>query len=394
MQLKATHIKQALHQELLRILRYWQQNTVDEAYGGFVGKIDCKNQVVPMATKGIILNTRILWSFAAAAQYLNTTEYDEVCHRAYQYLCRYFFDKEHGGVIWEVDFEGNPVNSRKQVYAQAFAIYSLAEYYSYCQAEEAKQQALAIFQLLEDKAKDPFKGGYLEAFDRDWSPLEDMRLSPKDLNAAKTMNTHLHVVEAYTRLLQVTGDEEVRAALRQLTALYNQRFLAREGYFHLFFDEDWHLQSQVSSYGHDIESAWLLLDAAIVVGDEEQTRLCEHNIATIADRMLAEAIDHDGAVLYEKDLCTGEIDQDRHWWPQVECMVGLAYQHMLSGDARYLQSIEGIWQYTTKNLLDKYAGEWYFRVDQNGKPYAEDLVSMWKAPYHTTRACMVINEVL
>ena len=391
---RTENIKDALHQELLRILTYWTQNTVDQEYGGFVGRINFQNEVVPQASKGIILNTRILWSFSAAAQYLATDAYDEICHRAYHYLKDHFFDRQYGGVCWEVDFEGTVVNSRKQVYAQAFAIYALSEYYAHSQVAEAKNEALALFSLLEENARDRKAGGYLEALDREWQPLEDMRLSAKDLNAAKTMNTHLHILEAYTRLWQVRGDIHVKEALQQLIDLYNHRFLAEEGYYHLFFDEQWGLKSHNTSYGHDIESAWLVLEAARAVGDPSQISSCEATAAKIAARVLGEAIDEEGALLYEKDLCSGVVDKDRHWWPQVECMVGFAYHYQETNDLRYLTAIENLWKYTEGNLLDIRSGEWYFRVDQQGKPYEEDVVSMWKAPYHTTRACMVINRIL
>lgn len=387
------HLKEDLHQELKNILSYWSKNTLDDTHGGFVGKINSQNEVIPKASKGVILNTRILWSFSAASNHLKTSEYKTNCNRAYHYIKQFFKDNVHGGVFWELDYKGNPINKRKQVYAQSFAIYALSEYYILTNNEDAKTWAIELFALIETNAKDKINNGYVEAFNEDWSPIEDMRLSPKDMNATKTMNTHLHILEAYTSLLKIFNSDDVRNALKNLIELIQEKFLNSNYNYDLFFDTNWNLQSSIVSYGHDIETAWLVIEAAKAVGNNYILTKTETTAILVADAFLEYGIDAEGAVINEKNLDTNKIDADRHWWPQMEALVGLKYVYELTHKPKYIEASLKIWDFTKNNLIDKIHGEWHFRVDKNGKVYTEeDKVSMWKAPYHTSRACILLQN--
>ncbi|UII32298.1 AGE family epimerase/isomerase [Fulvivirga ulvae] len=387
-----TRLRSELSNELDRILNYWASNTIDEAHGGFYGAIDHHNKVILKASKGIILNSRILWAFSAASNHLKTEKYASLCHRAFDYIKDHFYDTRHKGVFWELDSKGKPINKRKQVYAQAFCIYAFSEYYIYSGNEEAKLLAIEIFECLEKYSRDKEKGGYMEAFDEDWSTLEDVRLSPKDMNADKTMNTHLHVLEAYTTLLKIHKSEKLKESLRHLVDIFQNKFLNKKNHYELFFDKDWNLLSNTVSYGHDIESAWLVLEAARCICDDDLQSACEASLIKVADTFLSEGIDAEGAVMNEKNMDTGALDDDRHWWPQVEAMVGLEYAYKLTDNNEYLEKCFEIWEFTKKHLIDRQNGEWHFRVDRHGNPYTEEhKVSMWKAPYHTTRACIILT---
>lgn len=387
-------LQKELHEELINILSYWKKFALDKEQGGFVGRILNDNTVIPEASKGIILNTRILWSFSSASNYLQSKAYIDICDRAYLYLKNQFKDNKNNGVFWELDFKGNPINKRKQVYAQAFCIYALSEYYLLTNFSEAKEWAIEIFDLLENFAHDKNKKGYVEAFDENWNSIEDMRLSNKDMNAAKTMNTHLHVLEAYTALYKIYPNKKLKEALAELAELFCTTFLHKNNHFNLFYDKAWKLLSNFVSYGHDIETVWLVTEAAKVINNNKILKKINKITIKVADTFLEEAIDIDGAVLYEKNLTTNKIDRDKHWWPQVEAIIGLKYAHNLTKDQKYLNASYKIWEFTKLNLLDTINGEWFFRVDKNGKVYTEeDKVSMWKAPYHTSRACIEINKL-
>lgn len=385
-------LKLEMNAELKNVLDYWVNNTLDQEHGGFVGKINHFNNIVPQASKGIILNTRILWSFSAASNYVQNDMYLPICDRAFQYLQDHFKDKTHGGVFWELDYMGNSVNRRKQIYAQAFAIYALSEYYQFTQNEEAKTGALELFHCIEKYAKDTSNLGYFEAFNEDWSPIEDMRLSEKDMNASKTMNTHLHLLEAYTALLKIYDDTLLRDSLKMLVELFLQKFLNKENHYELFFDDSWNLLSNSVSYGHDIETAWLVIEAAKLLNDEDLLQEANSAALKVANTFLTEGIDEEGAVLNEKNRNTGHVDTDRHWWPQVEALVGLKYAYGLQPNTNYIKASLKIWDYVKKHLIDHKNGEWFFRVSKTGAVYTEeDKVSMWKAPYHTSRACIIMN---
>lgn len=388
------NLQQEVHSELFRILDFWRDNAVDEKYGGFIGRRDYQNNLIPKASKGIILNSRILWSFAAASNYLKTDDYKTLCERCYDYLKTYFKDSTHKGVYWELDYLGQPINKRKQVYAQCFTIYALSEYYIYSKNEEAKQWAIELFENVERYAKDNENGGYLEAFKEDWGVIEDMRLSDKDMNAAKTMNTHLHILEAYTSLLKIYDNDTLRNSLKDLVEVMNEKFLNENNHYALFFDEDWNLLSNSVSYGHDIESAWLVLEAAEIIGDEDLHSKSKIIAIEVADTFIKKGIATDGSVINETNLTTNHTDTDRHWWPQMEALVGLKFANEIESKDEYISTSLNIWEYTKNHLLDFEYGEWHFRVDDKGNVYTqEDKISMWKAPYHTSRACIKMNEL-
>ena len=388
-----SQLKSELNSELKNILKYWTKNTLDLEHGGFVGKINHYNKIIIEAPKGIILNSRILWSFSAASNHLKTDEYKAICDRAFNYLKTFFNDKTYEGVFWELDYKGNPLNKRKQVYAQAFTIYALSEYYIFTKNEAAKNWAIVLFELLEKHAKDDLHLGYFEAFNEDWSLIEDMRLSDKDMNASKTMNTHLHVLEAYTSLLKIYDNQELKESLKILVEVFLNKFLNTENHYELFFDDEWNLLSDEVSYGHDIEASWLGIEAAKLIGDDNVLQKTKQVAIKVADTFLAEAIDKKGAVINKKNRVTKHLDSDRHWWPQVEALVGLKYANDLKNNEEYINASLKIWEFTKKHLIDTKNGEWFFRVDKNEQVYTnEDKVSMSKAPYHTSRACIILNS--
>jgi len=338
-----------------------------------------------------VLNARILWTFAAAHRRLVDERYREFAERARSYLMGQFWDPVHGGVFWSVDHMGQPLETHKQTYAQAFALYGLSEYHRATGASDALAEAIKLFQLIEAHTLDPEHGGYLEALSRSWERIEDVRLSDKDLNAPKNMNTHLHVLEAYTNLFRAWPDPLLREKLASLVGLFLEKIIdANKHHLHTFFELDWMPVTEVISFGHDIEASWLLLEAADVLGDATLRAKVREAAIALAGATLLEGIDPDGGLVNEL-LPDGETDSDRYWWVQAEAVVGFvnAYQETQSAD--YLEAAEAIWDFARHHLMAE--DEWYFRVDRNGHPYpGDDKVGMWKCPYHGVRACFEVIE--
>jgi len=387
-------ISVSLANELQNILNYWSTNTVDEINGGFVGERDHYNNLIPNASKGIVLNSRVLWAFSAASNHYKSNEYKDLCDRSYLYLKSSFKDEKFGGVYWELDAKGNPINTRKQVYAQAFMIYALSEYYLFSKNKEALNWAIELFDLIEKYANDTEYKGYIEAFNQDWSPIEDMRLSDKDANEAKTMNTHLHILEAYTNLYKVCRNENLKGKLSELIQLFLSKFMNANNHLNLFFDEQWNLKGDLVSYGHDIETAWLLIEAAKIIEDQVLLSETKRIAVLIADTFIEEGVDNDGGVLNEYDPKTGRLDTDKHWWPQAEALVGLHYAYEITGNEKYLTVSSAILNFIQTKIIDSTNGEWFWRVNKEGTPYTSEYkVGMWKAPYHTSRACIVLNTL-
>ncbi len=307
--------------------------------------------------------------------------------RAYRYLLDHFWDAKNGGFFWMLDYRGQPVETKKQVYAQAFAIYALSEYYLLTQQPEALDKAVQTLALIERYSLDQVRNGYLDAFSRDWQLLDDLRLSDKDANAAKTMNTHLHLLEAYTNLLRTGRYAAVARLWKTFGSLFTDKFIGPQGHQQLFFDENWQPLSDIISFGHDIECSWLLLEAAEVLGEKGWLEKAKTVALRMAEVTLAEGVDPDGGLLNEANA-QGLHDTDKHWWPQAEAIVGFLNAWEISGQEKFYHAAAQSWQFIQQHLLDPSLGEWRWRVNRAGEPdFSEDKVSQWKCPYHNGRAC-------
>jgi mannobiose 2-epimerase len=388
---RLSELKSELNAELNSILNYWLENSPDEINGGFWGKIDNNNQVSLAAPKGSVLNARILWSFSAAYNQKPDEAVLQMAHRAYEYIIAYFIDYEFGGVYWSVDNKGNKLDTKKQVYATAFTIYALSEYYMASGIEEVRDLAVSLYHLLVDKSYDQYKTGYLEAFTRDWQPIKDLRLSAKDANEKKTMNTHLHVLEAYTNLYRIWPDEALRKQIETLIDNFCDHFIdAQTHHLILFFDEDWNRRSDTVSYGHDIEATWLLQEAAEVISDHARQEQIRKICLEIAGATL-EGLDTDGGLWYEYEPAARHLIKEKHWWVQAEAMVGFFNAWQISGDEKYLDLSLNNWAFVKSKILDKQNGEWFWGITADGSVMpGEDKVGLWKCPYHNSRACIEI----
>ena len=382
--------------ELIAIADWWLTNTIDHVQGGFYGEVGADNQPVKNASKGIILNARILWFFSAAASDLQSDAYRQAAQRAYDYILNYFFDKEHGGVYWELDSQGNPINTKKQVYAQAFTIYALTAYYQLTQDQQVLAHALACFDLLEKNTIDRERQGYLEAFTREWGAIDDVRLSEKDLNFPKSQNTHLHVLEAYTTLNRIHPTPEIAAALRYNIELFDKYMIDKDTYhLRMFLDKDWQDHSPGFTYGHDIEASWLIAKALESLGDDDYTKALLPTIVKIADVTLTEGMGAHGHVIDAYDFSTKMHLPDIVWWVQAEALVGFLFAYSETKENKYLNAAEAIWEFIKKFQIDKKNGEWFWLANiDNVQTNVYYKVGFWKCPYHNGRAMMEAAQYL
>lgn len=378
--------------ELLEnILPFWRRRTVDRQFGGFIGELSNDLALKPEAPKGLILNARILWTFSAAFGSLGGDEDAELAIRAKDYLVRHFLDPRHGGYVWTVTQQGDILDGSKKIYGQAFCIYALVEYTRVFGDPEALEHAIAVYRLIETHAREPQHGGYVETLARDWQSCADVRLSDKDMNERKSMNNHLHVLEAYTNLLRVWPDEELAGRLRELIDIFRRHILRPDGrHFDHFFDDAWVPRSDSYTYGHDIEGSWLLCEAADVLGDTELQAEIRLLAARMADAVLREGLDADGGLFYEAR--NGQIiNPGKEWWPQAEAVVGFYNAWQVSGRREFLDAAVRCWQYIQAHIVDQANGEWFWRILPDGRPDpAEPKVSAWKCPYHNGRCCIEI----
>ncbi len=375
------------------ILDFWLNRMPDHERGGFYGRIDGHGNVDTEAEKGAILNARILWAFAAAYRVLGKKEYLDAALRAKDYILEHFVDGEYGGVFWSLNADGTPRDTKKQTYAIGFTIYGMSELARATGDREALDCALALYRSIEQHAFDSAGNGYIEALTREWQPIADMRLSDKDENGSRTMNTHLHVIEPYTNLYRVAPSAELKERLTNLLHIFTHRLLnADTMHLDLFFDDGWHGRRDIQSYGHDIEASWLLHETALVLADDAvlaQTEPCVKAIAAAAD----EGLLPDGSMIYEHWDDGDRTDRSLQWWVQCENVIGHVnlWQHF--GDAHALEVAGRCWQYIKEKLVDNEGGEWFWSINEDGTVNrTDDKAGFWKCPYHNTRMCLEIIE--
>jgi len=384
--------RQRVEKELREnILPFWIKYMKDEENGGFYGKIENDLTIHRDAPKGLVFCSRILWTYSAAYRLFQNPEHLDMAQRAYRYLLDYFEDKEYGGMYWLLDYKGKPLVDKKQIYGNAFAIYGLGEFYKATGNEESLQKAIELYHLIEKYSYDPGNRGYFEACTREWRMTEDLRLSDKDMNEKKSMNTHLHILEAYTNLYRVWKDESLKHKLKEIIEVTVDHIIdPNTRHFILFFDEYWNPKSDLISYGHDIEGSWLLWEAAEVLGDEGLLKKVRGISEGMAYATYQEGLDQDGGLMNEGGP-TGLVDTDKHWWPQAEAAVGFLNAYQLTGDGAFFEASYRSWEFIEKYIIDREKGEWFWRVSKDGKPIQEEAKGdPWKGPYHNGRACMEI----
>ncbi|WP_187263501.1 AGE family epimerase/isomerase [Pontibacter beigongshangensis] len=383
--------KEEVEKELCSILDFWAQYAPDEQNRGFIGKMDNKGQVDIEAPKGSVLNARILWTFSAAYRHTGDKYYLAIAHRAYGYVLAHFLDKLHGGVYWSVTATGEPLNTRKQIYALAFMIYGLSEYYLATRKAEALEVCQELFRWIEQHSFDSEQGGYFEAFSREGELLDDLRLSEKDRNDPKTMNTHLHILEAYANLYRIWPDAQVATQLERLIKIFLDHIVDPDTvHLRLFFSKDWKPAADLVSYGHDIEASWLLLEAAEVLGKQDLVQRAKE-LAIAMAIATTEGLQPDGSLYHELDKATSHFDTHREWWVSAEAMVGFLNAYQLTKKTVFLEHSQNAWEFAKKHLLDKEQGEWRWGVyDDYSRMQEEDKIGFWKCPYHNARACLEV----
>jgi mannobiose 2-epimerase len=380
--------KKEIKIELNEILTFWEKYSVDVENGGFYGAVDVNNVPNVQADKGLILNCRILWTFSAAYQMDPKQGYKKLANRTFNYLNTYFWDAKNKGAYWSVKSTGIPSDTHKQVYAEGFMIYAFTEYYKISKNPQALEKAKIIYQVLQDKCKDQKNGGYYEAYDATWKPIDDNTITQGKADQKKSMNTHLHLIEAFANLYQVYPDKKLKAEIETMLAIFHEKIIANGTTQTLFFTDDWSPRSEAVSFGHDIESAWLLLETAETIKNPTWIK----KMKTLAINMAIEAekgIDpKDGGMWNEKNQ--GHINTEKHWWPQAEAMVGYFNAFQLTGNKKFYALSLGSWSFI-KSELKSPTGEWFWGIDEGKEPMMRNgKIGPWKGPYHNGRACLEI----
>lgn len=371
-----------------QIIPFWK-NLKDEEYGGYYGFLDFELNLDRKADKGAILHSRILWFFTNAYTTLGDKECLEHASHAYRFLKECCIDKENGGVYWSVTYDGKPSDTTKHTYNQAFAIYALSSYYGATKDAEALKLAYRLFERVETTCRDSV--GYLESFNVRFEPENNDKLSENGLMAGKTMNTLLHVFEAYTELYRVDRQEGVGNCLKRILDQFaDQLYNPERRILEVFFDENMNSISDLNSYGHDIEASWLIDRGCEVLGDKAYTEKMLKVTNALREHILEEGFD--GTSL-DNECFKGIVDTTKVWWVEVEAILGFINGYQLdSSKKKYLEAAARIWDFTKAYMIDKRPGsEWFYDLDKTGTPVSrKEIVGPWKCPYHNGRMCFEV----
>ena len=370
------------------IIPFWK-NLRDDEFGGYYGYMDYDLKVDKKAVKGCILNSRITWFFANAYTLLKDESLLEEAKHGFAFMKEHCMDKENGGIFWSMKYDGTPEDTTKHTYNQAFSIYALSSYYEATYDEEALAMAKELFHIIETKCTDEI--GYKEAFDKEFHEVENDKLSENGVIAEKTMNTLLHVFEAYTELYRVAKLPEVKERLEWIMdtfadKVYNPKLHRQE----VFFDRNMNTILDLHSYGHDIETAWLMDRGVEVLGEKKY----KEKMTPITKDLTAEIykVAFDGHSL-ANECEKGVVNVHRIWWVQAETVIGFLNGWQKDPEkTEYLDAAKSEWQFIKDHVMDKRQGsEWFWEVDQSGKPYeGRPIVEPWKCPYHNGRMCFEV----
>ena len=378
-----------------QILKFWENYTIDEENGGFIGQIDSDMTKHSEADKGVILNARITWSFSAAYIYTNKAQYLKLATRAYDYLIDKFYDHENNGVYFMIDYKGNPIVDRNQVIAVAFVTYAFSEYYIATKNEEALDYALKLFDSLETYALDKEFNGYFDAFSKEWEKLDDMRMYPGDANATKTMNANFHIMVAYANIYRAYKDDRVKRALKNLIEVLLDKIIdVKRGSLNLFFDTNWDIVQSNDNYGLDIEASWLIWDAAQVLGDKKLIEQIEPIVLKIVEHCLKFGYDKDGGMMNEGNDKDGVVNTYKSWWVQAESVIAFFNAYQMTEENKYLSNSLLSWDFIKKYVIDYKYVEWFGTVakDDHEPNLEESKIGPWKCPYHNSRMGLQIAE--
>ena len=375
------------------LIPFWNRMK-DEINGGFYGYADAEGNPDMKSVKGVILNSRILWFYASAYQLLRKPELLEMADHAYRFLVDHCFDSQYGGVYWSVHCDGTVCDDTKHTYNQAFAIYALSAYYQSSGRKEALNLAYVLYRVIEEKCRD--RNGYLEAFKRDFTPSSNEKLSENGVLAERTMNTLLHVLEAYSELYHVDPFYEVGDSIRSILRLFEKKIYDSEKQIcDVFFDADYRSLIDLESFGHDIETSWLIDRGCSVLEDKAYQKEMQAMINGLAESAYRNAFDkRQNALNNERE--GDRIDSQKIWWVQAESVVGFYNVYQKNPQkTEYLHTAEKIWEFIQNHVIDSRSGEWIESIPADNLPDSgQALVHPWKCPYHNGRMCMEMIQRL
>lgn len=417
----ALEMKESLDNKLIYP---WYPRAVDSIYGGFLSDFDAEWKPTRSDQKLVVSQARHIWATSTYGRIFATDTFKDIAKHGFKFLTRTMWDTVYGGFYMLLDKEGNALDdaycSEKRSYGNAFAIYALSSYYLYTADPLALEWAQKTFRWLDKHARDSSTLGYYDMITEkgEWLYKTDYQSKTYDMIRAqwKDHNSSIHILEAYTQLYQAWPNDTLRSRLEEMLHIVRDLIVSEEGYLHLYSYPDWspvsyrdssetirksHHYYDHISFGHDVETAFLMLEASHVLGIENDTvtnrvakKLIDHSLANGWDE------EYGGmyyAGYYSKSADTIAItDSSKDWWVQAEALNTLLLMSQLYPKEKlYRQKFDQTWSYITKYIIDHKNKGWYHKgLDRTAEAEAWPKASIWKVNYHNSRALMNCIKML
>jgi len=379
-----------------KVMPYWLHTGVDKENGGFL--LADPPSVNRSLEKQVVTQARMIWGFSHAHLKKiggETNAYLQAARQGYEFLQTHFKDTQHGGYFWTTDRAGKPLNERKIIYGEAFVIYGLVEYHRASGERAPLDAALSLFQDLQRHSHDVKNRGWIEHFERDWTPvLKPDSNQQVEVAGYKSANTHLHLMEAFTELYLVSHDPAVRKALEESLELNMQYFYpAKPGQSAFHRQQDWQPVTDPASaglsYGHNVEFAWLMVAAQKAL---DRTPSWNHFRAHL-DHALAFGYDHKLGGVYSRGSDDQPAkDKDKVWWVQAEMLAALSDAVRFMPRPEYVHTLSTLVEFIQKYQASPEDGIWLDTVSADGSPKVATKAHNWKANYHDVRGLVKFIE--
>lgn len=394
-----------------KLIPFWVEKAVEPKYGGFQTNYDRNGQRTEVTEKSFLSQCRSVFTISHAMRLgFDWPNGEEAVKQGIEFISKYFLDKENDGYYWIVDEDGKPADENKIIYGHSFLIYGLSEYALLTGDEFAKNESVRIFDLLQTKVADKVSGGYNEHFDR----FFNLKQSRGDIKSHKSLDVHMHLMEAFTTLYELTGAENHKQALIDVIDLIFDKMVdPKTGTGISMFTNDWKpianveldtvwgrdrfdedgKTTDITSYGHNIELAWLYLHAQDVLGIPREKSL--NKVIPIYEHTFKNGVDWKyGGVFVEGERNGEPTERTKEFWQQAEAMVGFLDAYQLTNDSRYLDAYKNIHDFVFSKIINWDQGEWFALTEENGDLIWDYMGTSWKVFYHTVRGtCQIVDRM-
>jgi cellobiose epimerase len=388
-----------------QVLANWYPRALDVERGGFIQNLNEDWTPAPGGAKGIVYESRLTWTAAKAAQRFpeKSALYSDAAREGLKFLAGKMWDSQHGGFYWSVDPTGNPTRGRggsdgssKQAYGNAFGIYAAAAVYELHHDPAALELVQKGFNWYDEHGHDAEHGGYFEILTAEGTPNPNAIPAVGGPPGAKSMNSTVHMLEALTAVYRVWPDPKVRARLRELFEIVRDKMVRDPGYLVQFFTADWQPKPNDDSYGHDVEVAYLLTEAAEALEIPNDPDTWEAAKKLVDHAMQVGWDNTNGGLFNSGGIDGGNFAPTREWWVEAELLNALLLMHQRYGknDPRYWDAFLAQWNWINQFGLDKTHGGWWPRVRNDGMPVHGLKSDAWTECYHQGRALLNVSQRL